>query len=162
MVACFYSWNLATTNMPWKWRIWEGISPIIIIFYLFFTVQQNACKESQLATSIVLQMFFFSSHFWSHEFPWDLMSLWNRFHNQQVCGLWSNHLVCTFKGYKAKNQLKLSSCLLSPMVLKSVKIWKLSNVSQDKGSRPLISLLWFPALSRAVLLKLVLEVPLHM
>ncbi len=66
-------------------------------FYtLFFTVKQNACRESQLTMSIVFHLFFFSSQVWSRESLWDLVSLWNRPYNRQVCSLtvWSNHLVC--------------------------------------------------------------------
>ncbi len=76
-----------------------------ILFYtLFFTVKQNVLQESQLTTLIVLCLFFFSSHVWSRESPWDHVSLWNRSYNLQVCGLavCSNHLVCAFRGLRLK------------------------------------------------------------
>ncbi len=118
-IACFYSWNLAATKMPRK----QNTSPILFFYTLFFTVKQNMRWVSQLATLIVLHLFFFCSHAWSRESPWDLVSLWSRSCNQ-VCGLavWSNHLVCDPSIIRLK-------IMMSPMFLKSVKIWKSSSVA---------------------------------
>ncbi len=68
--------------------------------YFVFHCETERVPGEQLTTLIVLYLFFFSSHVWSRECPWDHVSLWNRSYSLQVCGLTvcSNHLVCTFRG----------------------------------------------------------------
>ncbi len=44
-VACFYSWNLVATNMPWKQRTTSSIFFCILCFSLSFS--QNKRQESQ-------------------------------------------------------------------------------------------------------------------
>ncbi len=113
------SWNLAATKMPRK----QNTSSIFFVI-LFFTVKQNACQESQLTMSIVL--FVILSHVWSRESPWDHVLLWIWFLQSTSVWwslVWLNCQVCAFRWlYKAKNRLKRSSCVWSPMVLKSVKV----------------------------------------
>ncbi len=67
--------------------------PYSFLYFVFHCETERAPGEP--ADNVDCPSDFFSSHVWSRECPWDLVSLWNRSYNHQVCGLvvWSNH-VC--------------------------------------------------------------------
>ncbi len=143
MLQCFYSWNIGSHKYATKIDYWERTSPIFLFFYLYFQGKIERARRASWQRWLS-SVYFYSLVTFELVIPLEIVCYCEIILTVQLSSVWFCGLVesCIHakcmrsEDYKAKKWLKLSSCLWSPMVLKSVKIWKSSRVS----SRPKIKL----------------------